>query len=300
MLPFVVGKGVAKSEFTMTTNGIQISNNSVIEDIRELLMEEFVDYGYLKITYYLQDEKCYLINHKKVYRLMKAARLLNVGKALDKSRKKWVKDLVPKPDKAFIHWEFDIKFIYIDATGKYAPLLSVVDVYSRYLIGWVMQWSIKKEDVRSFFDVLIADYEMPDKVFVRCDNGSQFESTLVREYFESKGITQEFTRPATPQQNAHIESYHSIIQRAICNRFEFASLTECKHVFTRWQAFYNERRIHSGIEYKSPVKYLESKNMKIPLKNKQNESKEPRTLLPSGETDASSAGEQLVRDNLTG
>jgi len=57
---------------------------------------------------------------------------------------------VPKPSEAFTYWEFDIKFIYIHHLGRYAPMLSVVDVYSRYLIGWMMQWSIKKEDVVGF------------------------------------------------------------------------------------------------------------------------------------------------------
>lgn len=259
-------RGIAASEFTYTKDGLKQPNAIVVNDIRNLLMEEFVDYGYLKVTYYLQDEKDYLINHKKVYRLMKTASLLNIGKPADKSRKEWVKELVPKPQEAFSYWEFDIKFIYIDALGKYAPLLSVVDVYSRYLVGWMLQWSIKKEDVKAFFDTLISDYILPQKVYVRCDNGSQFESNLVREYFVGKGIAQEFTKPATPQQNAHIESYHSIIQSAICNRMEFSSLKQCEEAFIRWQHFYNNRRIHGGIGYQSPVKYLAWQNIVIPLK----------------------------------
>lgn len=259
-------KGIAASEWTYKKDGTKWSNLIVVNDIRNLLMEEFVDYGYLKVTYYLQDEKGYLINHKKVYRLMKTASLLNIGKPADKSRKEWVKELVPKPQDAFSYWEFDIKFIYIDALGKYAPLLSVVDVYSRYLVGWILQWSIKKEDVKAFFDTLISDYILPQKVYVRCDNGSQFESNLVRQYFTDKGIAQEFTKPATPQQNAHIESYHSIIQSAVCNRIEFSSLKQCEEVFIRWQQFYNQRRIHGGIGYQSPAKYMASKNIRVPLK----------------------------------
>ena len=73
-------RGIAASEFTFRKDGLKQPNAIVVEDIRNLLMEEFVDYGYLKVTYYLQDEKGYLINHKKVYRLMKTASLLNIGK----------------------------------------------------------------------------------------------------------------------------------------------------------------------------------------------------------------------------
>jgi hypothetical protein len=43
---------------------------------------------------------------------------------------------------------------------------------------------------------------MPDKFIVRNDNGSQFEADIVQKYLKEKGVTQEFTKPATPQQNA--------------------------------------------------------------------------------------------------
>lgn len=257
-------KGIKKSEFTKKENGTFVSNDIVIKDIKKLLSHEFVDYGYLKVTYYLQDELNYLINHKKVYRLMQESQLLNVARPRQKNKKNWVTELVPEPTEAFSYWEFDIKFIFVHHLGRYAPMLSVIDVYSRYLVGWMMAWSIKKEDVVGFFDALLTDYTLPKNVYVRCDNGSQFESNLVREYLKSKGITQEFTKPATPEQNAHIESYHSIIARAVCGRFEFTTLHQTKKVFTRWEKFYNEQRIHSGINYKSPVKYLKSKNIVVP------------------------------------
>jgi putative transposase len=259
-------KGIKKTEFTMKENGSYVSNQTVVKDIKKLLSHEFVDYGYLKVTYYLQDELQYLINHKKVYRLMKESSLLNIARPKQKNKKNWVTELVPTPTEAFTYWEFDIKFIYIHGTGRYAPMLSIIDVYSRYLIGWFMEWSIKKEDVVAFFDSLKTDYVLPENIFVRCDNGSQFESNLLREYLLSQGITQEFTKPATPEQNAHIESYHSIIQRAVCSRFEFTTLNNCKKVFERWEKFYNEDRIHSGINYKSPLKYLNFKNIIVPKK----------------------------------
>jgi transposase InsO family protein len=261
-------KGIKPSEYTLIKDGTKVSNEKVKEEIKALLGEEFVDYGYLKVCYYLQEELQYVINHKKVYRLMREADLLNKPTAKHKNKKQWVTELVPKPVSSFEYWEFDIKFIYIHHLGKYAPMLSIIDVYSRYLIAWTMEWSIKKEDVKAFFALIFQDYNLPSKVIVRCDNGSQFESTLVREYLEEMGITQEFTKPATPEQNAHIESYHSIIARAVCRRFDFENLQHAKEVFNRWEVFYNQKRIHSGIEYKSPEKYLKSKNLSVPKSKK--------------------------------
>ena len=257
-------KGIAQSIFTARVDGCLVDNTVVVKDIKRLLSQEFVDYGYLKVTYYLQDEMRYTINHKKVYRLMKEAMLLNVPVPKQKNKKTWVKELVPKPTEPFAYWEFDIKFIYIHHLGRYAPMLSVIDVYSRYLIGWMMQWSIKKEDVVGFFDAILKDYRMPKVVTVRCDNGSQFESNLLRDYLQSKQIVQEFTKPATPEQNAHIESYHSIIANAVCRKFEFESLQHALDVFMRWEAFYNEERIHSGSGNTSPIKYLKRIKVEVP------------------------------------
>jgi hypothetical protein len=84
--------------------------------------------------------------------------------------------------------------MYIHGTGKMVPLLSIIDVYSRWVLGHLSQECIKKEDVKVFFEYIIQIYRCPQKVYVMCDNGSQFESTLVRDYFLSVEIQQEFTR----------------------------------------------------------------------------------------------------------
>jgi len=269
--------------------GDSVSNEQVVKDIISVLSSEFVDYGYLKVTHYLRNEKHYIINPKKVYRLVKELHLLLQTKVKSKYPKQWVTALVPQPESAFIYWEFDIKFIYIHHLGRYAPMLSIIDVYSRYLIGWTLQWSLKKEDVSYFFDAILYDYLFPKKVCVRCDNGSQFESLLLRNYLQSKCIVQEFTRPATPEQNAHIESYHSIIQSAVCSRFEFDSLEHAKEILICWEQFYKLHRIHSGIDYKSPVQFLKEKNITIPIKANIKKS----NFAKLNETETSSAAEQM-------
>ncbi|MBU1822189.1 MAG: transposase [Bacteroidetes bacterium] len=80
----------------------------MVEAIKSLLSEEFVDYGYLKTTVYLRDEMNYLINPKKVYRLMKENDLLYVNRGVaNPSKRQWVKDLVPDPQAEFTYLEFD-------------------------------------------------------------------------------------------------------------------------------------------------------------------------------------------------
>lgn len=250
-------RGRPSSEFTMTASGRKVSNTQVVDEIEELLSEEFVDYGYLKTTYWLQQNKGYIINHKKVYRLMKEGGLLNKFKYKKKSKRNWVKDLLPPAKEAFDYQEFDIKYVYIAGKNTNALVLTVICVKTRWVMGHYMASSIKEQQVIDLFDQMYEEYPLPKSIHVRCDNGSQFEAQSVQKYFGNKGnITQEFCKPATPEQNAHIESYHSIMERVVCQRYEFENLTEVQETINRFVNFYNFDRIHSGVGYTSPYRYL--------------------------------------------
>jgi hypothetical protein len=83
-------------------------------------------------------------------------------------------------------------------------------------------------------------------------NGSQFIVQLVRDYLKKMKVDQEFTHVAAPEENAFIESYLSIVKRSIERRFEFESIYNAGLVMNRWEKHYNERRLHGGIDDKSP------------------------------------------------
>lgn len=250
------GKGRRYSTHTPKSDGSLVANEQVVERIRKILSGEFVDYGYVKVTHALIQQYAYRINKKKVCRLMKQAGLLYRRPVGPKTRRLWVNELVPQPQGHFSYLEFDIKYIWIAGDRRNALVLSVIDMYSRWVLGQLISYSVRKEDVVELFDQIFAIYPMPQRIYVRNNNGSQMESHLVQQYFADKEITQEFIRPATPEQNAHIESYHSIIERVICSRYEFEDLPEAIDTFERWLDFYNYERIHSGINYLSPYNYL--------------------------------------------
>lgn len=260
------GRGRKCSTHTITGNGSYICNQAVVEQIQQILSGEFVDYGYVKVTHALRQQYDYQINKKKVYRLMKQAGLLYKRSSSPKGNRLWVTDLVPQPSSHFSYLEFDIKYIWIAGARRNALVLSVIDVYSRWALGQLVSYSVCKEDVVELFDQIFEIYPMPERIYVRNDNGSQMQSTLVQQYFANitnKEVVQEFTRPATPEQNAHIESYHSILERVICSRYEFEDLPEAVDTFQRWITFYNYERIHSGVDYLSPYNYLRSKGIDL-------------------------------------
>ena len=236
----------------------------VVDQIKELLEGEFVDYGYYKTYRHLNDELGLKIGSYRTYNLMKKNNLLNFQRNKKKrTNRNWVKDLVPVVETEFSFLEFDIKYVYIQGTKTNAQVLTVLDVFSRWNLGQYIAMSIKSEDVVRLFEEIFQRYPMPKQFIVRNDNGSQFEASLVQEYLREKGVTQEFTKPATPQQNAHIESYHSIMESAVCQRFEFENIADFRETMTRWKKFYNFKRIHGGLGFKPPKKFLEALGVEI-------------------------------------
>ena len=96
--------GRALSTHTLHKSGVMIPNTLVVEAICWLLSQEFVDYGYVKVTRWLQRQGL-VINAKKVLNLMRTHRLLLPKPKRDRSGKVWVKDLVPVTKQPFDYLE---------------------------------------------------------------------------------------------------------------------------------------------------------------------------------------------------
>lgn len=242
---------------TFFRDGTPVSKDVLLEDIKDLLAEEFVDYGYYKTYIHLKNEMGYAIGSTRTYRIMKENKLLKFQR--DKNKRKnrnWVKELVPKVEHPFTFLEFDIKFAYVQGTKTNVMVLTVLDVFSRWNLGHYISYSIKQEDVINLFEKIKSEYQMPEKFIVRNDNGSQFIARKVQEWFVQNNVKQEFTKPSTPEQNAHIESYHSIMESAICQRFEFENKQDFIETMDRFREFYNFKRIHGGIGHTSPANFL--------------------------------------------
>lgn len=257
--------GRKPSCYTLALNGQRVSNEQVVQQIKALLKQPFVDYGYIKVTWWLRYNKRYIINFKKVYRLMKQHRLLNPRRGKSSFVRRWANWSGPEQQGPLQYWQFDIKYVYISGPQRNALLLTVLDVDSRWVLGSMLRWSICKQQVKELFSQILCRHSLvlPELVTVRSDNGSQFIAKLVREFLAEMKITQEFIQPATPQQNGHIEAWHSIVERSICQRLELVDLAHAQATMKAFIDFYNHERIHSGLGYKSPKQYLHEKGIDL-------------------------------------
>ncbi len=255
--------GKKPTHASLKEDGTIVKNAVVIQDIKAIIKPDFIDYGYEKVTVELRKKK-YIINRKKVFRLMRENHLLNPKKSASGSQKNYVKFYQPYPSSPFEMFEIDIKYIYIAGDRRNTFLITILDVFTRKALVWDLDFSMKSDKVILLIDQLILNFLQPRdllktniKVTIRSDNGSQFVAKIVRRHLQENQIFQEFIKPATPQQNGYIESFHSTVEKLVCNKFEFESLAHAKEIFHKFYETYNKKRILKCLLYKTPDDFLE-------------------------------------------
>lgn len=245
-------KGIAPSVTTTKQDGTVVDNQEVVEEIKKILSGEFICYGYQNVTASLKNQD-YLINHKKVYRLMDENHLL-LGKVIKtQGKREWVKYRKIEAVRPMEYLCWDIKYIWVSGERKNYYLLSLMDVYTRRILDWIFQSSIRKIDVLKMINRIDLTHGLKG-VIVRNDNGSQFIANKVRHYLRNLDAHQEFTHIATPEENSYIEAFHSILDREVIQRFELESFYEAKLTLTAYMDFYNNKRQHGSLGRVSPIK----------------------------------------------
>ena len=255
--PKAEAKVIRLSETTLTEDGEILTNEEVLQMIRNLLNQEFVNYGYIKVTHYLKQQGL-IINKKKVYRLMKQARLLKPKPKRNAADRQFVQYRKIRANSPFEYLTLDIKYIWLPSMRRNIYLLSVMDIYSRSILGYRLAGSIKHKDAEILLKQIFDDLPKIKGMIIRNDNGSQFLAHEFRAFLAQNEVVQEFTHIATPEENGHIEAFHKILQEDLLNRFEYYNFAELSSLLERYIDFYNLERLHKGVKYLSPSRYLEA------------------------------------------
>jgi len=236
-----------------------VTEERILTSVKGLLDHEFLSYGYFKISKQLKIDG-FVINKKKVYRIMKSYNLLKPQRIKTSGKRNFIKFRKPVVERPLSYFEMDIKYIYIPEERRNAYLLSIIDVHSRKVIGHVFKRSIRKMDVINLWQSLKSYLNDFKKITIRNDNGSQFIANDVRGYFHYHNINHEFTNIATPEDDGHIEAFHSILEREFLQRNDYTSFDEMKSAIARFMKCYNEERLHGSLNYRTPEQFIKDFN----------------------------------------
>jgi len=245
---------------TLTVDGRELSDETVIDLLKAAIEGDESVYGYKKLTYYLRREYGLIINKKKVYRLCRKTGLLQPQRKKKRThprrlaRNRIVDDINQL-------WETDIKYGYIPGEKRFFFVAAILDVCDRMVIDYHIGYSCTgKEAARALDGALqLRSAELGGtKPDIRTDNGPQFVSEAFEEECRSKGLMHERIPVKTPNKNAHIESFHSILEEECLSRHEFGSFLEAYLTVVDWIDRYNHRRIHGSLHYQTPAEYHEA------------------------------------------
>lgn len=235
---------------------IQVLNADVIQQITDFQEDPDTDYGYHKMTYALLILG-YLINHKKVYRLMHEGHLLK--DRYQKAPKQYARYRKVMPTRPLEVLEMDIKFVWVEEYRRHAFVFTIIDTFTRVILYWQSAYQFKQGQVKRAWEYIIENYLQPfdclnEKIHieVRNDNDSRFAAKTVQQFFAENKLNQVFTHPYTPQENGHIESFHAILSQMLA-RYTFWSIEQLDQCLTAFYEKYNFIRLHSSTAYLPPM-----------------------------------------------
>jgi len=198
------------------------------------------------------------VNEKRVHRLWKQ-------EAMQVPRKQHRKRRLPghsdhgciryKAERKNHVWSYDF---VTDRTedGQQFKILAVIDEYTRECLALEIGRSFTADDVVRTLRYLFALRGRPANI--RSDNGPEFVAHKVKRWLEQAEVKTLYIAKGSPWENGYVESFNGRLRDELLNCELFLSLAEARWVIDQWRLDYNDRRIHSAIDYQTPAAYAAS------------------------------------------
>ncbi|WP_314549344.1 IS3 family transposase [uncultured Gemella sp.] len=257
--------GLSRSSYYYTKNkeDKDKKNKSIEEAIKSIQEKNKLRYGYRRVTSELRNMG-FLVNHKKVLRLMRKLDVLSFVRPTRKYNSykgetgKIADNII---DRDFFASE-PLKKCYTDVTefkvGEDKVYLApIIDGYNAEIIAYSVSFSPNMAQQYEMLSQL--QNERYDGMILHSDQGWQYQHIEYRQFLKVKGITQSMSRKGTSADNAFMESFFGVLKSEMYYGFEdtFKNKYELKEVIIDYIKYYNEERIKLNLGGVSPVNYRE-------------------------------------------
>lgn len=229
----------------------------VVQAVRDAAMHPRQQgFGYRRITAVLR-RKGLSINHKTVYRIMKQENLLQERIWHKPHRPKRVEKMQPeRPDQG---WQIDMtSFQLSDLTPLF--LVTVIDCCTREIVGWTLDRRCRAKEWTAAVRMALESRGLMDTdacraagLVLRSDNGSQPCSKAFVAFLSKRGVRGQYTGYNAPDDNAYVERVIRTIKQEEVWPNLWASWSEAHEAISQYIAYYNNERIHSALEYRTPT-----------------------------------------------
>ncbi|UVI33625.1 IS3 family transposase [Paenibacillus spongiae] len=159
-----------------------------------------------------------------------------------------------KPDAPNRVWVADIT--YIATRQGWVYLASIMDLYSRKIVGWSLGERMTKELVLDAFDKAVLHRKPPKGLIHHSDRGSQYASTEYCERLAANEMIGSMSRKGNCYDNACIEAFHSVLKKELIYQTTFKTRKQAYDAIYEYiELEYNRIRIHSSIHYLTPHQF---------------------------------------------
>jgi transposase InsO family protein len=239
------------------------ANAELTDQIRTVHRESRATYGSPRVTKDLQVRgiRC---GHNRVARIMAQAGLRGMQKARFRPRTTDSRHecpispnrlgdgvLVSEPNRV---WVTDIT--YIATREGWAYMSAFMDLSTRTIKGWVLRDSLKSRLVVDAFLQAVWRYKPSAGLIVHSDRGSQYAAEEFRRHLSAYEALGSMSRTGNCYDNATMESFWATLKTELQLDHPFETKEEARlAIFDYIETFYNRRRLHSSIGYKSPLEF---------------------------------------------
>jgi putative transposase len=158
------------------------------------------------------------------------------------------------PDSPNTSWVADIT--YIATREGWLYLATIMDLFSRKIIGWSLRNRLTKELVIGALDMAVNKRNLSPDLLIHSDRGSQYASELYQLLLLKHGILCSMSGKGNCWDNAVMESFYRTLKVELIYQHKYETRRQAQRdIFEYIEIFYNRERLHSSLGYCSPEEY---------------------------------------------
>lgn len=222
----------------------------------------FADCSPAQIYATLLDEGLYLCSVRTLYRLLQSQQEIRERRnQLRHPSYQRPELLATAPNQV---WSWDITKLRGPLKGSHYSLYVILDIYSRYVVGWLVAERESKALAERLIRETIAKYSIsPGQLTLHADRGSCMTAQTVTQLLAELEVNKSHSRPRTSNDNPYSEAQFKTLK--YCPQFpeRFASIHEAKAFCRSFFSWYNNQHRHSGIALMTPADVQFSRTQQV-------------------------------------
>lgn len=154
-------------------------------------------------------------------------------------------------------WVGDVT--YLKLNGQWMYLATVMDYHSRRILGWSLSSTRTTALTCAAMKYALKKRQPMSGIIFHTDRGIEYMGSEFQRLLKSKGFRHSVNRPGQCTDNARMESFYHSLKAELIRGTLFRSVKTLRKALSKYiNQFYNATRLHSGLEYLSPIKYEQS------------------------------------------